>query len=752
LKEIGMKFVLSTVFILLIQSTVVLGAIQDIPLYGLFETSIVNTTSYENPFTDVELRSVFTSPSGRQVNFFGFHDGDGYGSQDGNVWKQRFMPDEIGTWTYQITFSDGSPGRNGAFQCVQQNSKPGPLTPDPQNPHWFKTMAGDHFLPCAMHANCNYGPIDWQDAIQWCRSRGYNMLITSTFQNQNWGAERYNPSGPKWEQSISPDGNTTAFVTDSATNKTVDYDQMNIPMWSSWDDMIIAAGNAGIYIGTFDGPCGKYGGQESGQYPPIELAFFPEMRESYDSTTNKRILKYFVARQAAFWNIAYWSLGNTEVYDYAVENKTEFINYANYFASIAPFKRMITGQDCEQWHDENRRWLSDSGINFSNLRKLNTVQTGVASSIYNWGTSDKDNTLWQEARPNNELALDSYSGFPVMGTESLWEGQGRANKPLRIIWGFLAAGAHTMWADWRYDQGIASHRWGSIGRGWTPLIPISEHLFRTSQLGVDTVGDEQMKIAIDNMKNFEYWKMYPHNELVSGGSEAYCLAEPGRQYMVYAPEGGGVRLNLNNATGIFVARWLNPENGDCQNSFNINGGQTHTLGSPSSNDWVLMIKNSNPSSNLITNISTTTQNPYYVADGLDSGQTVYSDRSYVYSEMPGYLKGSTYIKTSNNDKLVQEAEFLSFDLNTSATIYIAHDERYDIKPQWLSAYMDTGDLINIDMNGNVVFRIFKKDYTAGKVYLGGNVNPAEKKDYSMYLIMAVPNNASIGSPVNLRIN
>ena len=169
-------------------------------------------------------------------------------------------------------------------------------------------------MPLAMHANCNYGPIDWQDAIQWCNSKGYNMLITSTFQNQNWGAERYNPSGPKWDQEISPDGNTTAFTTNSAYNKTVHYNIMNIPMWKSWDDMVIAAGNENIYIGPFDGPCGKYGGQESGQYPPIELAFFPEMRDRYDTARNLRIIKYFVARQAAFWNLAYWSLGGTEVY------------------------------------------------------------------------------------------------------------------------------------------------------------------------------------------------------------------------------------------------------------------------------------------------------------------------------------------------------------------------------------------------------------------------------------------------------
>jgi len=56
------------------------------------------------------------------------------------------------------------------------------------------------------------------------------------------------------------------------------------------------------------------------------------------------------------------------------------------------------------------------------------------------------------------------------------------------------------------------------------------------------------------------------------------------------------------------------------------------------------------------------------------------------------------------------------------------------------------------MSENVAFRIFKKDYTAGKVYLGGNANPAEVEDYSMYLIMAIPNDDNIASPGNLHIN
>ena len=71
----------------------------DVPLWDRFETTVTNSKAYANHFTDVTLDAIFTSPSGRTLNFFGFYDGNGSGGQTGNVWKQRFMPDELGTWT-----------------------------------------------------------------------------------------------------------------------------------------------------------------------------------------------------------------------------------------------------------------------------------------------------------------------------------------------------------------------------------------------------------------------------------------------------------------------------------------------------------------------------------------------------------------------------------------------------------------------------------------------------------------------------
>ncbi|MBW7996620.1 MAG: DUF5060 domain-containing protein [Candidatus Glassbacteria bacterium] len=540
-----------------------------VPLYGLFETSVTNKSRYSNPFSDVTLNASFTSPSGRVVRFWGFYDGI-------NLWRQRFMPDELGTWFYSLNFSDGWPGEVGSFECVEKGSLPGPWKQDPDNPRWLTDSHGEHFLPLAVFADCHLTPTDWRDMIAWCEARGYNTLVVPNFNTTVWG--------DGW-------GNRTAWATKPSEkaefvkedlHKIVNYQRFNLPMWREWDEMIRTAAAAGIYLGSFEGPCGKFGGQEKGKYPPDELVFEPRIHDRFDSETNISLMRYFLARQAAFWNVAYWSLGNTEVFDYCVDDKQEFLEYGRFFASLTPFGRMITAQDCEQWHNEDRRWLSE--LDIPDSRKLNTVQTAVGNY---------SNPEWQKASLNNALALDTWAsppesgGFPVIVTEGLWEGQARAEKPLKIIWSFYAAGAHTVWADWRYENN--DHTYGSIGRSWAPAKPLERHLFGLRQLGADCVGDEQLALAAEHIKRYEYWKMEPHNELVQGGGEAYCLAEPGRQYMVYAPAGGKISLDLSEATGKLSARWFDPRDGSYGEPFTVSGGGVGTFTAPGAEDWVLSI-------------------------------------------------------------------------------------------------------------------------------------------------------------------
>src|SRR5271167_2522553 len=84
--------------------------------WTLFEQEFENSGKYKNPFTDVSLEVVFSSPTGQVKVVEGFWDG-------GNRWKVRMSPDETGGWTYEIRL--GATSKNewsnnrGGFHCVQ---------------------------------------------------------------------------------------------------------------------------------------------------------------------------------------------------------------------------------------------------------------------------------------------------------------------------------------------------------------------------------------------------------------------------------------------------------------------------------------------------------------------------------------------------------------------------------------------------------------------------------------------------------
>jgi hypothetical protein len=126
----------------------------NVPLYGAFERQVANPKTYSNPFDFqvVELKTQFTSPSGKKVSFFGFYDGDGKGGQTGHVWAFRFMPDEIGRWRYTYSWTDGSPGDSGRFE-VRDTGLAGPLKVATDNSWYFMTARDKPFQarPYGMH-------------------------------------------------------------------------------------------------------------------------------------------------------------------------------------------------------------------------------------------------------------------------------------------------------------------------------------------------------------------------------------------------------------------------------------------------------------------------------------------------------------------------------------------------------------------------------------------------------------------------
>ncbi|OQC65723.1 MAG: hypothetical protein BWX48_02236 [Verrucomicrobia bacterium ADurb.Bin006] len=81
--------------------------------------------------------------------------------------------------------------------------------------------------------------------------------------------------------------------------------------------------------------------------------------------------------------------------------------------------------------------------------------------------------------------------------------------------------------------------------------------------------------------------MTPRDALAS---TAYCLANPGKEYLVYLPNGGEVTMDLSGATGMLVAEWFNPRTGAPTNAGTVEGGAKRSLRAPFEGDAVLHLE------------------------------------------------------------------------------------------------------------------------------------------------------------------
>jgi hypothetical protein len=80
--------------------------------------------------------------------------------------------------------------------------------------------------------------------------------------------------------------------------------------------------------------------------------------------------------------------------------------------------------------------------------------------------------------------------------------------------------------------------------------------------------------------------MTPHSELAS---TEFCLADPGREYLIYLPTGGEATVDLSAAGGLFSVEWLNPADGATTPGETASGGEKRTFKPPFKGDAVLFI-------------------------------------------------------------------------------------------------------------------------------------------------------------------
>ncbi len=108
--------------------------------------------------------------------------------------------------------------------------------------------------------------------------------------------------------------------------------------------------------------------------------------------------------------------------------------------------------------------------------------------------------------------------------------------------------------------------------------------------------NERARAVIRSMRELSdkvnVYRGKPENELILGteNAEAYCMASPGKEYVVYFPKGGTAYLNIYDILNGGSVEWLDVLNSKWSGKKKFRSGNSLDLTCPTEGHWIAVIK------------------------------------------------------------------------------------------------------------------------------------------------------------------
>jgi hypothetical protein len=118
-----------------------------------------------------------------------------------------------------------------------------------------------------------------------------------------------------------------------------------------------------------------------------------------------------------------------------------------------------------------------------------------------------------------------------------------------------------------------------------------------------------VKMVWDFFESVPFYKMTPRQDLVDNG---FCLAECGRQYLVYLPSGGTVNISLGR--GPYDVTWISAQNRSETHGMGRTDDGKNLTAPPHGDDWLLYLTKADPRDE--GRPSSVVYHPPFFVDGL----------------------------------------------------------------------------------------------------------------------------------------
>ncbi len=312
-----------------------------------------------NPFADVDVSATITGPGASVVQVKGFCD-----SQTGELYKVRYTPASTGSYSYDISFTDGQGTEtfSGTFSVTSSNND-GFIIADPQYPYHFKFTGGGRPFICSKTA--------WVIA-------GVEQDTLTAFLDKML---------PRQENCIRF-GIECDYYSDTTgidvwpwggTRDIPDFSTYNVQVWQDIERVVREAGQRDIYS---------------------ELVLFCRRGYMISPAETDQYLEYMIARLAPFTSVILFQTYNENEYDYEFQEDA-----GNYIQTNDPYGHLVapsfgTTNDAA-W--PNKSWV-DVAINHSCIGSNTALSYyyGVSQNIRAYGKPAWCDETGREVRHGND--------------------------------------------------------------------------------------------------------------------------------------------------------------------------------------------------------------------------------------------------------------------------------------------------------------------------------------------------------------
>ena len=308
-----------------------MGKPNEVERWGMFEVALEGPAS-GNPFVDVTLTARFEH-EGRKVEAHGFYDGDG-------IYRLRFMPDALGTWTY-LTKSNRPDldGKTGSFACVAPSrGNHGPVRVHDTYHFAYADGAPHYSVGTTCYAWTHQGRELEEQTLATLRTAPFSKLRMCVFPK----AYTYNENEPE------------LYPFERDVRGGWDFTRFNPEFFRHFERRVGDLMNLGIEADII-------------LFHPYDRWGFAKM----DSQSDDRYLRYVVARLAAFRNV-WWSLANEFDFmagyqpgDMEKSKNKRMADWDRFFQIVQqhdPYGHLRSIHNGRVWYDHTKPWVTHASV------------------------------------------------------------------------------------------------------------------------------------------------------------------------------------------------------------------------------------------------------------------------------------------------------------------------------------------------------------------------------------------------------